>query len=155
MKKMSDYAKIMQVLDAKRLSVSRAEAMAGLGVSTISKMKQRKGGDGSLHDDNLEKFLRTFHVNRVWWEKQEGEMFEPAIEASQNDETALSLAAKAIAALQRRLDVADGEKDKLTRGFEKDKDALQRDKDRMTEDKTELYSIIKGLTAAVGGSTAK
>jgi transcriptional regulator with XRE-family HTH domain len=77
MKYFTDYEKIKQVLKAKRLSVSKAEGKAGLGATTISKLKQRKDGDGSLHEDNLQKFLRTFHVNPKWWETSEGEMFLP------------------------------------------------------------------------------
>lgn len=87
MKKNSDYAKIMQVLEAKGISVSKAEAMAGLGVSTISKLKQRKGGHGGLHEDNLRKFLRTFHVKTEWWETEEGEMFTPGTDRPRSEAT--------------------------------------------------------------------
>jgi phage repressor protein C with HTH and peptisase S24 domain len=72
-KDLTDYEKIMQVLDLKGIKPAKAERLGG---STISKLKQRKGGDGSLHDDNLEKFLRTFRVNPIWWETGQGEMLE-------------------------------------------------------------------------------
>lgn len=84
-KNLSDFEKIAQVLEAKGLSVSKAESLAKLGGGTIAKLKQRKGGNGSLHQDNLEKFLRTFHVARSWWDTGEGDIFEREYQKSSNE----------------------------------------------------------------------
>lgn len=75
MKNLTDYQKILQVIEAKGIKIQEAEVMCGLGVTTLQKLKTRNEGKGKLHPDNLEKFLRTFHVERDWWETGEGEMF--------------------------------------------------------------------------------
>jgi peptidoglycan hydrolase CwlO-like protein len=75
MKKSSDYQKIMQVIEAKGINQTEAEKLTDLGVGTIGKLLKRKAGFGSLHKDNLKKFLRTFNVNQAWWDKAEGPMF--------------------------------------------------------------------------------
>lgn len=76
MKNLSDYQKVMQVIEAKGIKIQEAEVMSGLGVTTLQKLKKRNEGKGKLHPDNLEKFLGTFHVARSWWESGEGEMFD-------------------------------------------------------------------------------
>lgn len=82
MKKLSDYQKIMQVIDAKGINQTEAEKLTDLGVGTIGKLSKRKGGFGGLHKDNVKKFLRTFNINQTWWDKSEGPMFleEPLVE---------------------------------------------------------------------------
>jgi chromosome segregation ATPase len=85
MKKLSDYQKIMQVIDAKGINQTEAEKLTDLGVGTIGKLAKRKDGFGSLHKDNVKKFLRTFKVNQNWWDKLEEPMFleESATTASE------------------------------------------------------------------------
>lgn len=66
----------MQIIDAKGIKIQEAEVKSGLGATTLQKLKTRNEGKGKLHKDNLEKFLRTFHVERSWWDTGEGDMFE-------------------------------------------------------------------------------
>ena len=77
MKNLSDYQKILQVIEAKGVKIQDAETLCGLGTTTLQKLKTRNGGTGKLHKDNLQKFLGTFHVNPNWWKTGEGEKFLP------------------------------------------------------------------------------
>jgi hypothetical protein len=74
-KKISDYDKIMKVLEAKRISVNQAEIDIGVKPGVIGKLPKRRHGFGRMHRANTEKFIKTFNVNRKWWENGEGEMF--------------------------------------------------------------------------------
>lgn len=89
MKNLTDYEKIMQVIDNKGIKISKAERMAGLGVGTLSKLPERKDGAGKLNPDNTQKFLRTFNVRQQWWETCQGEIFfnEKQEESTQQKET--------------------------------------------------------------------
>jgi hypothetical protein len=77
MKKFTQYEKILQVLDKKGISASKAEGILGFGQGIFSKLSQRKDGAGNLSKDKEEKFLRMFHVNPLWWKSNDGEMFLP------------------------------------------------------------------------------
>lgn len=48
---------------------AKAERLAGIKGTVLSKVVQRKG---DLHDSNKEKFLRTFHVNPAWFDTGKG-----------------------------------------------------------------------------------
>jgi hypothetical protein len=74
-KKISDYDKIMKVLEAKRISVNQAEIDIGVKAGVIGKLPKRRKGFGRMHRANTEKFIKTFNVNPKWWEGGEGEMF--------------------------------------------------------------------------------
>lgn len=75
MKKLSDYQKIMQVIEAHGIKQTDAEIKMGVSPGLFNKMKNRKDGEGQMHPDNQEKFLRTFNVNPEWWKNEEGDMF--------------------------------------------------------------------------------
>jgi hypothetical protein len=52
---------------------SAAERKCGMKGTVIQKAVKRQGG---LYDDNLDKFLRTFHVKREWLLYGKGEQYE-------------------------------------------------------------------------------
>lgn len=109
---LTDHEKVKQVVDRKGITVSKAEGKAGLGVGTLAKLKQRKGGDGSLHEDNLKKFLRTFQVSEVWWETGEGEMFEPS-QTEQHPPTLMQILLESVRGVNKLVDANNGLVDKL------------------------------------------
>lgn len=51
---------------------AEGERLAKISGTTLSKVGQR---DGALSDYNKEKFLRTFHVNPVWFDTGKGDIF--------------------------------------------------------------------------------
>jgi hypothetical protein len=55
------------------VNFSAAERKAGLKGTVLQKAVKR---DGGLYDDNLDKFLRTFHVKREWLLRGEGDVYE-------------------------------------------------------------------------------
>lgn len=71
-------------------NLSDAERKAGIKGTVLQKAVKR---DGGLYDDNLDKFLRTFHVKRDWLLKGIGDMNEenptPAMKSTDNKETAI------------------------------------------------------------------
>ena len=134
MKNLSDFEKIMQVLKAKGLSVAKAEGLAGIGATTISKMKQRKNGEGSLHEDNLQKFLRTFHVKRAWWDTNEGEMFEQ--EAASNSEPIKTMPLDVWHRLERNFN-----------NFERNSELFEKVLAKEDSEKSQLLEIIRNLTS--------
>lgn len=75
MEKISDYQKIMQVLEAKGVSPNQAEIDIGVKPGVIGKLPSRRGGFGRMHKTNTDNFIRIFKVNPKWWETGKGEMF--------------------------------------------------------------------------------
>jgi GTPase involved in cell partitioning and DNA repair len=70
---------------------SEAERKAGIKGTVLQKAVKREGG---LYDDNLDKFLRTFHVKRDWLLKGIGDMNDknptPAINSTSNTENEMN-----------------------------------------------------------------
>jgi len=63
--------KIANVLKVKEITLTKAERLMGVSQGVLVKAVQR---GGSLHEATQEKFIRTFEVNRDWWETGKGEM---------------------------------------------------------------------------------
>jgi len=140
MKKLSEFDKISQVIESKQISIAKAERMSGLGSGTISKLKDRSSGTGSLQPDNLQKFLRTFHVNQEWWETGIGDMYDivkgPISEVSkneQNEKLPSNYSGTSIEALVRAL--------------EKAVDALAHDNKAIIIENGKLIDIISNITS--------
>jgi hypothetical protein len=62
---------------------SEAEREIGFGATVLSKLAERP--DGRFQKDNLEKFLRTFHVNRAWLLNGEGEQYYMEVKADESE----------------------------------------------------------------------
>jgi len=58
-------------LKVKEITLTKAERLMGVSQGVLVKAVQR---GGSLHEATQEKFIRTFEVNRDWWETGKGEM---------------------------------------------------------------------------------
>ena len=127
MKKFTDYQKISQIIEAKGISIPKAEVLSGLGATTLSKLKTRNGGNGQLHPDNLEKFLRTFHVKREWWDNSEGEMFE-----EEHHEKTITMPINVWNRLERNFD-----------NFEKNSETFE----KVSTENANLIQIITNLTS--------
>ena len=68
---MNTIEKIANVLKVKEITLTKAERLMGVSQGVLVKAVQR---GGSLHEATQEKFIRTFEVNRDWWETGKGEM---------------------------------------------------------------------------------
>jgi hypothetical protein len=61
--------KIQAVLKIKGLNISRAERLMNVSTGTLSKTVER---DSGWHQSSEDKFLRTFNVNKTWWNTGKG-----------------------------------------------------------------------------------
>lgn len=80
---MSVGERIANVLELLRLSISEAEVKSGIKPTVLNKVINRKGKLGS---DNMERFLRTFHVERQWLLTGDGPIFDESQKTSQVEE---------------------------------------------------------------------
>lgn len=148
MKKLSDHQKIMQVLESKGVSPNQAEIDIGVKAGVIGKLLTRRNGYGRMHRDNTDKFIRTFNVNRKWWDTGQGEMFvneEP-------ENIGLSGRVKSPDYVFAFIDTL--KELVLDKNNEVERMRQDRDKEiqRIEDEKTKLHSHIEGLIAQIGTS---
>lgn len=144
MKKLSDYEKIMQVLNSKGISPNQAEMDIGVKTGVIGKLTARRNGFGRMHKDNTDKFIRIFKVNPAWWETGEGEMFvkfpEPEVKQPEKID-AHEVLIESIKSIRTLIEIND----RLI--VDKRKEV-----DRLHEDKIWAYAQIDKLTSRIGGT---
>lgn len=76
--------KIQKVLKAKGLNTSKAERIMGVATGTLTKTMERNSW---WHSSTEDKFLRSFDVNREWWNSGVGEILDKTGSSQPSDES--------------------------------------------------------------------